>query len=56
MSRHVMVANVDERGDAEASYKGEDVGLGDVSMTEAILEPTVAGFPNSSPKCHNTWT
>ena len=51
---HVRVVEVDDGGDEETREEGDEVSLGDVTLTQSLLQPDMAVVPDTSPTRHHT--
>ena len=50
----VTVVQVDDGGDEEPRQEGEDVGLGELTLTQSLLQPDMTVVPDTSPAGHHT--
>ena len=50
----VTVEQVDDGGDEEPPEEGDDIGVGEVTLTQSLLQPDMAVVPDTSPTRHDT--
>ena len=52
---HVGVVEVDDGGDEETREEGEEVSLGETTLTQSLLQPDMTVVPHTSPAGHHAW-